>query len=70
MVIVNLPDVSYLLEGSDALLHNRNFLWVVKYLLDRYGFGGASVDDALVITNGCECPALVEDTPILLYYGK
>jgi len=67
---VKLPDVAYLLEGSDALSHYQDFPWAVKYLLDRYGFGGASVDDALVIANGCECPALVEDTSILLDYGE
>jgi hypothetical protein len=67
---MDLPDVAYLLKGSNALLHYWNFPWAVKYLLDHNGFGGASVNDALVIVNGCECPALIEDTPILLYYGK
>jgi hypothetical protein len=68
--IMNLPDVAYLLEGSDALLHYRNFLWAVEYLLDRYGFGGASVNDALVILHRHEGPVLVEDTPIFFYNGK
>ena len=65
-----LPDVAYLLEGSDALLHYRSFSWAVEYLLDRYWFGGASVNDALVISNRREGTALVEYTPIFLYNGK
>jgi hypothetical protein len=64
---MNLLNVANLFEGSDALPHYRNLPWAVKNFLDRYGFGGASVDDALVIADGREGSTLVEHAPILLY---
>ncbi len=68
--IMNLPYVADLLEGSDAFSHNWNFPWAVKNFLDRYWRSGASVDDALKIADGRECPVLVKDTPVFFYHVK
>ena len=67
---MNLLNVANLFEGRDTLLHYRNLPWAVKNFLDRYGFGGASVDDALIIADWREGSTLVEHTPILLYDGE
>ena len=68
--IMNLPYVAYLLEGSDAFLHNRNSSWAVKNFLDRDWRSGASIDDALIIADRRECPTLLKDTPAFLYHVK
>jgi hypothetical protein len=45
----NLLDVSYFLQGSNALTHNRNLLWPIEDLLDGDGRRVSSVDNTFIV---------------------
>ncbi len=63
---MNLCYLSDLLEGGNTLAHDRNFPRAIKdFLYGNWG-GVASVDDALVMTDGREVSTVVENTPIFL----
>ncbi len=63
---MNLSYLSNLLEGGNTLAHDWNFPRAIKDFL--YGNGGdiASVDDALVKSDGREGSTVVKNTPIFL----
>jgi hypothetical protein len=63
---MDLTNLTNLLEGGDALTHNRNFSWVIQNFLDGNRRGVASVDYTLVVTNGCKDAMFVKHTPIFL----
>jgi hypothetical protein len=62
---MNLTDLTNLLQGGDALAHNRNLPWAIKNLLDGNRGGVASVDFTLVIMNGCEDTTFIKHTPVI-----
>ena len=62
---MNLTDLTNLLQGGDALAHNRNLPWAIKNLLDGNRGGVASVDYILVIANGCEDTMFIKHTPVI-----
>ncbi len=66
LAVVNLTNLTNLLEGGNTLTHDRNFPWAVKNFLDGNWGGVANVDDALVIMNGCEDTRFIKHTPIFL----
>ena len=64
--VVNLRDVAHLLEASDCLAHDREFLGAISNILDGDGRCITSVDDALVIFDGDELPFIVKNRPVFL----
>ena len=57
---MDLTNLTNLLEGGDALMHNRNFSWAIQNFLDGNRRGVASVDFTLVVTS------VLKHTPIFL----
>ncbi len=47
--VKNLSDVSYFLQGSNALTHNRNLPWPIEELLDGDGQRVYSVDKTFIV---------------------
>ena len=66
---MNLTDVAYLLEASDCLAHEREFLRAILDILDGNGRCVTSVNDALLVPDGHPYSALVEYRPVLLDKG-
>ena len=67
--IVNLTDVAHLLEASDCLAHDREFLQAISDILDGNGRCITSVGDARIVPDGHPYSALVEYRPVLLDKG-
>ena len=63
---MDLTDLTNLLEGGNALAHNRNLPWAIQNLLDGNRSGVASVNYTLVVATGCEDTTFVKHTPIFL----
>ena len=63
---MDLTNLTNLLEGGNALTHNRNFPWAIQNFLDGNRRGVASVDYTLVVMNGCKDATFVKHTPIFL----
>ena len=61
---MNLRDLTDLLQGGNALAHNRNLLWAIKNLLDGNGGGVTSVNYTVVIWNRCEDTMFIKHTPV------
>ena len=66
---MNLTDVAHLLQASDCLLHDREFLRAIADVLDGDGMCVASVNDALVVLYGHPYPALIKYQPVLCDKG-
>jgi hypothetical protein len=47
--VKNLLDVSYFLQGSNALMHNWNLLWPIEDLLDGKGWKVSSVNNTFIV---------------------
>ena len=63
---MDLTDLTNLLEGGNALAHNRNLPWAIQNFLDGNRSGVASVDYTLVVAIGCEDTTFVKHTQIFL----
>ena len=63
---MDLMDLTNLLKGDDALVHNQNLPWAIQNFFDGNRSGVASVNYTLIGTNGCEDTAFVKYTPIFL----
>ena len=62
---MNLTDVAHLLEASNCLAHDREFLRAITDILDGNRRCVTSVNDALIVLYGHPYPALVEYRPVL-----
>jgi hypothetical protein len=66
---MNLTDVAHLLEASNCLAHDREFLRAITDILDGNRRCVTSVNDALIVLYGHPYPTLVEYRPVLLDKG-
>ena len=60
---MDLTNLTNLLEGGDALTHNRNFSWAIQNFLDGNRREVASIDYTLIVTNGCKDTTVVKHKP-------
>ncbi len=63
---MNLSGVSYLLQGSNAPLHNGSFFGPVEDLLDNNGGSISSIDNTLIVLYRNKDALLVKHLPVLL----
>jgi hypothetical protein len=70
MLIVNLVNVSYFLQGRNGSLHYSNLLGSILDLFHCDGVGVASIKNALVIPNWNPYPTLIEHAPVFLDKGS
>ncbi len=64
LTIVNLRNLSHLLEGSNTLFHDWYFRLAIADLLNGDGGSTSSVNDTLVMSHGDKSATLIEHTPV------
>ena len=67
--VMDLPDVSHLLQSGDGLAHQRELFCAVLNLLDRDSWAISCVNDAFVIFHWDKDAAIVKDRPVLPNQG-
>ena len=64
LTIMDLANLSHLLEGGNTLFHDWNFPLAIVDLLNGDGGSASSVNDTLVVSHGDNSTMLIEHTPI------
>jgi hypothetical protein len=62
---MNLSYMADFLKGSNGIPHDRDFLGLVKYLLDSNGLCVSSIDYTFIVLDWNEDTLIVKDRPIL-----
>ena len=69
LAIMDLENLSHLLEGSDTLHHDWYFLLAVANLLNSNGGSSSSVENTLMVLDGDKSTMLIKHTPEFLDRG-
>ena len=69
LAIMDLENLSHLLEGSDTLHHDWYFLLAVANLLNSNGGSSSSVENTLMVLDGDKSTMLIKHTPEVLDRG-